>query len=81
MSLILACDNKPGALHDLLSKPAILGINMSKLESCPVTGRNFEFIFFVDLEASVRESGVMPMLEDLERSSETFVFLGNYEEV
>lgn len=81
MSLILACDNKPGALYDLLSKPAILGINMSKLESCPVTGRNFEFIFFVDLEASVRESGVMPMLEDLERSSETFVFLGNYEEV
>lgn len=81
MSLILACDNKPGALYDILSKPAVLGINMSKLESCPVTGSNFEFIFFVDLEASVREPGVVSMLEDIERSSESFVFLGNYEEV
>lgn len=81
LSLIIACENKPGALYEILSKLAALGINMSKLESCPVTGRNFEFMFFVDLDASVREPGVLPMLEDLERKSETFVFLGNYAEI
>lgn len=81
ISIILSCGNKPGELYDIISKPAVLGINMSKLESCPVTGRDFEFIFFVDLDANVREPGVMAMLEDLERSCETFVFLGNYEEV
>lgn len=81
ISVILTSGNKPGDLYDIISKPAVLGINMSKLESCPVTGRDFEFIFFVDLDANVREPGVMAMLENLERSCETFVFLGNYEEV
>ena len=43
---------------------------MTKLESCPVTGRNFEFIFFLELEASVLEPGVLPMLEELEQLPE-----------
>lgn len=81
ISLIFACNNKPGALYDILSKPAALGINMTKLESCPVTGRNFEFIFFIELEASVRDPGVLPMLEEMERSSQSFQFLGSYAEV
>lgn len=81
ISLIIACENKPGALYDILSKLAALGINMTKLESCPVTGRNFEFIFFLELEASVHEPGVLPMLEELERSCQSFQFLGSYAEV
>ena len=81
ISLVIACDNKPGALYEILSKLAALGINMTKLESCPVTGRNFEFIFFLELEASVHEPGVLPMLEELERSCQSFQFLGNYAEI
>ena len=54
---------------------------MTKLESCPVTGRNFEFIFFIELEASVKDPAVLPMLEEIERSSQSFHFLGNYSEV
>ena len=81
VSLIVSCDHKPGALHEMLSKPAALGINMIKLESCPVAGRNFEFVFFVELEASVKERGVVSMLEDLERTNQEIWFLGNYAEV
>lgn len=78
ISLILDCKNEPGALNAILAKISAYGVNTSKLESCPVTGRNFEFIFFFDLDASVREPGVLPMLEELERMSESFTFLGNY---
>ncbi len=78
ISLILDCKNEPGALNAILSKIAAYGVNTSKLESCPVTGRNFEFIFFFDLDASVREPGVLALLEELERTSESFTFLGNY---
>ncbi|MCE5188638.1 MAG: chorismate mutase [Eubacteriales bacterium] len=78
ISLILDCKNEPGALNAILSKIAAYGVNTSKLESCPVTGRNFEFIFFFDLDASVREPGVLTLLEELERTSESFTFLGNY---
>ncbi|MBR4211153.1 MAG: chorismate mutase, partial [Oscillibacter sp.] len=70
ISLIIATENKPGALYEVLSKLAALGVNMTKLESCPVSGRNFEFIFFIELEASVKEPGVLPMLEEMERSCE-----------
>ncbi|MPN40376.1 P-protein [bioreactor metagenome] len=78
ISLILDCKNEPGALNGILSKIAAYGVNTSKIESCPVSGRNFEFIFFFDLDASVREPGVLPMLEELEHISESFTFLGNY---
>ena len=81
ISLIISTDNKPGALYDVLSKLAALGINMSKLESCPVSGRNFEFIFFLELEASVQEPGVLSMLQEMERSCASFNFLGSYAEV
>ena len=51
VSLIIAFENKPGALYEMLSKLAALDINMTKLESCPVSGSDFEFIFFIELEA------------------------------
>ena len=81
ISLIIGCDNKPGALYEILSKLAALNINMTKLESCPVSGRNFEFIFFLELEASVQEPGVLSMLQEMERSCASFNFLGSYAEV
>ena len=80
-SLIISCPNKPGALSDILSMLSARGVNMVKLESCPVTGRNFEFIFYLELDANVREPGVVAMLEELERTSESFTFLGCYAEV
>ena len=54
---------------------------MTKLESCPVTGRNFEFIFFLEIEASVQDPSVMAMLQELERSCGSFQYLGSYAEV
>ena len=81
ISLIISTDNKPGALYEVLSKLAALGINMTKLESCPVTGRNFEFIFFLEIEASVQDPSVLAMLEEMERSCADFHFLGSYAEV
>lgn len=81
VSLIIAFENKPGALYDILSKLAALDINMTKLESCPVAGSDFEFIFFLELEASVQDPSVRAMLEEMERSCAQFQFLGSYAEV
>ena len=81
ISLIVSTDNKPGALYEILSKLAALDINMTKLESCPVTGRNFEFIFFLEIEASVQEPSVLAMLQELERNCSGFQYLGSYAEV
>ena len=81
ISLTLAFENKPGALYDVLAKLAALDVNMTKLESCPVVGSDFEFVFFLELEGSVKDASVMAMLEEMERSCAQFQFLGNYAEV
>ena len=81
ISMVVSCAHKPGALHEMLSKPAALGVNMIKLESCPVAGKNFEFVFFLELEASLKEPGILPMLEELERDCQQVWFLGSYTEV
>ncbi|MEY8402410.1 prephenate dehydratase domain-containing protein [Oscillospiraceae bacterium 44-34] len=81
ISLIIALDNRPGALYEVLSKLAALDIDMTKLESCPVAGSDFEFVFFLELEASVKDPSVRACLEELERSCAQFHFLGGYAEV
>ena len=81
ISLVIAFENRPGALYDILSKLAALDSNLTKLESCPVAGSDFEFIFFLELDASVRDASVLAMLEEMERSCAQFQFLGNYAEV
>lgn len=80
MSLILTTEHKPGALYDLLSVITALGINMCKLESAPLVGSDFESVFYMDLETSVWEPGVLEMLNYLERSCDNFKYLGNYPE-
>ena len=81
ISLVIAFGNRPGALYEILSKLAALDINLTKLESCPVAGSDFEFIFFLELEADCRDASVLAMLEEMERSCAQFQFLGNYAEI
>lgn len=78
ISLILACENRAGSLHDILSVIRAHGVNMTKLESCPIMGSNFEFLFFLELEATVYDPAVVAMLAELERECESFTLLGNY---
>ena len=81
VSLVIAFDNRPGALYEILSKLAALDVNMTKLEACPVVGSDFEFIFFMELEADLRDPSILAMLEEMERTCAQFQFLGNYAEV
>lgn len=78
IGLILALKHKPGALYDVLAKMAALEVNLIKLESCPVVGHDFEFMFFFEMQASVKEPAIVGMLEAIEANSEEFVYLGNY---
>jgi len=80
ISLILSVQHRPGALYEVLGKFAELGINMIRLESSPIVGRDFEFLFYIDIEASVTDPKVREMLHALSESCPDFVYLGNYSE-
>ncbi len=81
MSILLSASHKPGTLYDIISKFAALGINLCKIESRPIAGRDFEFMFYFDMEVSVYSDEFLQLIRDLDSSSDTFVFLGSYSEV
>lgn len=80
ISIILTLEHKPGALYNVLSKLAALEVNLLKIESCPIVGHDFEFMFFLELSASITDEKAVGMLQSLAQSCDTFTFLGNYSE-
>ena len=80
ISLMFNILHRPGSLYRTISKFAALGLNLVKIESRPIPGRDFEFMFYIDLEASVYDSAVLNLLAELDADPEPFVFLGAYSE-
>ena len=80
ISMILSVSHTPGALYETIGRFANRGVNIIKLESCPIVGRDFEFRFFLDAEASCADPEVAAMINELSETCPEFVFLGNYAE-
>lgn len=54
---------------------------MNKLESRPMPDRNFEFMFYFDLETSVYTPQFTQLMGELPELCEEFTYLGSYSEV
>ena len=80
-SLMLVLPNHPGSLYQLLSRFNALDINLIKLESRPLPGRDFEFMFYFDLEASVGSPTFSRLIEELDITLNQFSYLGSYSEI
>ncbi len=81
ISLMLSLSHNPGSLYRAVAHFASLGLNLTKLQSRPMPGSDFEFMFYFDVEASVADPDVISLLGSLEQSCDQFIFLGNYDEV
>ncbi len=80
-SLMVVTPHKPGALYRMLSRFNALGINLLKLESRPIPDRDFEFMFYFDLESSVYSPKLAQLFSELEAECDEFSYLGSYSEV
>ena len=82
ISLMMSLGHKPGALADVLMRFAAVGVNLTKLESRPVEGSDFEFRFIFELEASLRDERTLRLLTGLANDPDIdhFTFLGAYGE-
>jgi chorismate mutase/prephenate dehydratase len=79
-SIMLITHHKPGALYNVLAKINALGLNLLKLESRPLPEREFEFMFYFDIEASAYSPLLPELLSELDADSEEFKYLGTYAE-
>lgn len=80
-SLMMALPHTPGSLYKVLSRFYALGMNLNKLESRPLPDRNFEFMFYFDLEVPVYSPNFMQLMDELHEISDRFSYLGSYSEV
>lgn len=77
-SIMLALGHKPGSLADTLAKFSSLELNLTKIESRPIAGSDFEFMFYLDFEASAYSDEVVKLLCQLDSEPGEFAYLGTY---
>ena len=77
-SLIYSTGNQPGALYDTLKVFSENGINLVKLESRPIPGKPWEYMFYVDLEADIESPLFKSVLDELEKRTDYLRVIGSY---
>ncbi|MBQ8621747.1 MAG: prephenate dehydratase [Oscillospiraceae bacterium] len=80
-SIMMVLSHKPGSLYKVLARLYVLGINVTKLESRPIPDRDFEFMFYFDLETSIYSEEFVQLMCELDELCEEFKYLGSYCEV
>ncbi len=80
-SIMMILNHQPGALYKVLARLYVLGINVTKLESRPLPDRDFEFMFYFDLDTSIYSEEFVQLMCELEDLCEEFKYLGSYSEV
>jgi chorismate mutase/prephenate dehydratase len=79
-SLVLSAENKPGAVHALLSPLAANGVSMTRIESRPARTRAvlWEYVFFIDVEGHRKDARVATALAELAAKAPFLKVLGSY---
>ncbi len=80
-SLVMSADNRPGAVHALLSPLAANGVSMSRIESRPLRAARsalWEYFFFIDVEGHQGDEPIANALGELSRMAPFLKVLGSY---
>ena len=80
-SLMLVVSHTPGSLYNVLARFNALGINIFKLESRPLPQRDFEYMFYFDIDSEVHSEEFVRLINQLEELSHEFKYLGSYMEI
>ena len=67
-----------GVLHQLLQPLATHGVSMTRIESRPSRRKNWDYVFFLDIEGHAEQAPVSEALAELERDASLFKVLGAY---
>ena len=78
VSLCLEVPHESGSLYHILSHFIYNNLNMTKIESRPIEGRNWEYRFFIDFEGNLADGAVKNALRGLREEAQNMRILGNY---
>ena len=81
-SLVMSAENKPGAVHALLTPLARrTGVSMTRIESRPARAMRsalWEYVFFIDLEGHQKDARVAAAIAELRQQAPFLKVLGSY---
>lgn len=77
-ALLFSVDDAPGALFEALKHFAERGVNLEKLQSRPVRGENWDYVFYVEVGGHVTDRPVVTALEAIKRSTKYLKVLGSF---
>lgn len=80
-TLMIATRHEPGALYKVLARFYALDINIVKLESRPIPEREFDFMFYFDVDCPAAAPEFRSLMNSLTDVCEEFRYLGSYSEV
>lgn len=80
-TLMMVLPHKPGSLYRVLARLYTLGINITRLESRPSEVRDYEIVFYFDLETSIYSGEFVHLMCELDDLCGEFAYLGSYTEV
>ena len=77
-SIVFSMDNVPGALFKSLAVFALRDIDLTKIESRPLQGKRWQYLFYIDFAGSVHETPCCNALNHLQEITSLFRVLGSY---
>ncbi len=77
-SIMFTVKNEPGALFNILEPLKKRGVNMSKIESRPTNLKNWEYVFFVDIEGFSEDEKQKNALDEMSKACGMFRVIGSY---
>ena len=78
VSIVFSTRNSPGALFRSLSALALRDISLTKIESRPLRGRPWEYLFYVDFLGDLADENIKRALAHLQETADLFKVLGCY---
>ncbi|MBF0111450.1 MAG: 3-deoxy-7-phosphoheptulonate synthase [Desulfamplus sp.] len=77
-SIVFSTSNKPGSLFEVMKIFSENQINLVKLESRPIHGKPWQYMFYADLEADLTDAESKGVVSEIEKNTEFFRILGSY---
>lgn len=77
--MVVAVNDSPGALHEILEQFAERGVNLTRIQSRPTPGESWQYLFFIEVVGHATDRALVGAIEEVRRLSKFFKVLGSYQ--